>query len=74
MGAPASLTVVDTLPEIEYFRTTFDMNETLCLVVPDRAVLDEFWALQSAALDNYAADPTAVRWWTWTAPTTRSWT
>lgn len=60
VGAPASLTVVDTLPEIEYFRTTFDMNETLCLVVPDRAVLDEFWALQSAALDNYAADPTAV--------------
>ena len=60
VGAPASLTVVDTLPEIEYFRTTFDMNETLCLVVPDRAVLDEFWALQSAALDNYAANPTAV--------------
>ncbi len=60
VGVPASLTVVDTLPEIEYFRTTFDMNETLCLVVPDRAVLDEFWALQSAALDNYAANPTAV--------------
>ncbi len=60
VGAPASLTVVDTLPEIEYFHTTFDMNEPLCLVVPDRAVLDEFWALQSAALDNYAADPTAV--------------
>ncbi len=60
VGEPQSLTAVETLPEVEYFRTTFDMNEPLCLVVADRTVLDEFWALQRQALDNYAADPTAV--------------
>ena len=31
------------------------MFETLCLVVPDRAALMDLWALQSEALDNYAA-------------------
>lgn len=59
-GDPLTLHSVQTLPEVEYFRTTFDMNEPLCLVVPNRAVLEEFWALQSAVLDNYAAEPTAV--------------
>ena len=60
VGEPANLTAVETLPEVEYFRTTFDMSEPLCLVVADREVLDQFWALQSQALDNYAANRTAV--------------
>ena len=59
-GDPQSFTAVETLPEIEYFRTTFDMNEPLCLVVSDRTVLNQLWELQSQALDNYAADLTAV--------------
>lgn len=60
VGAPQSLTAVSALPEIEYFRTTFDMNEPLCLVVSDRTVLTRLWELQSQALDNYAADLTAA--------------
>ena len=60
VGEPLSLRPVDSLPEVEYFRTTFDMSEPLCLVVPDRETLNQFWALQSQALDNYAANLTAV--------------
>ena len=60
VGEPLSLRSVDTLPEVEYFRATFDMSEPLCLVVPDREALNQFWALQSQALDNYAANLTAV--------------
>ena len=60
VGDPQSLIAVETLPEIEYFRTTFDMNEPLCLVVSDRTVLAQLWALQRQALDNYAANRTAV--------------
>ncbi len=60
VGDPQSLMSVETLPEIEYFRTTFDMNEPLCLVVADRTVLDRLWELQNQALGNYAADLTAV--------------
>ncbi len=60
VGQPRSLTVVQALPAVEYFNTTFDMNEPLCVVVPDRAALDELWALQSAALENYAANLNAV--------------
>jgi len=60
VGEPLSLRPVDTLPEVEYFRTTFDMSEPLCLVVPDRETLNQFWGLQSQALDNYAANLTAV--------------
>ena len=56
IGAPKSLTVTDSLPVITHFDTTFDMSETLCLVLSDSAQVQEFWALQSAALDNYAAD------------------
>lgn len=55
-GAPKSLTVTDSLPVITHFDTTFDMSETLCLVLSDSNQVREFWALQSAALDNYAAD------------------
>ncbi len=55
-GAPKSLTVTGFLPVITHFDTTFDMSETLCLVLSDSAEVMEFWALQSAALDNYAAD------------------
>ena len=55
-GAPISLAVTDSLPPITHFDTTFDMSETLCLVLSDSGQLREFWALQSAALDNYAAD------------------
>ena len=55
-GAPKSLTVTGSLPVITHFDTTFDMSETLCLVLSDSAEVMEFWALQSAALDNYAAD------------------
>lgn len=60
VGDPQSLMAVATLPEIEYFRTTFDMSEPLCLVVADRTVLAQLWALQRQALDNYAANRTAV--------------
>ncbi len=60
VGDPQSLIAVQTLPEIEYFRTTFDMSEPLCLVVSDRTVLARLWALQRQALDNYAANRTAV--------------
>lgn len=56
IGAPKSLTVTDSLPVITHFDTTFDMSETLCLVLSDSVQVQEFWALQSAALDNYAAD------------------
>ena len=56
IGVPKSLTVTDSLPVITHFDTTFDMSETLCLVLPDSADVMEFWALQSEALDNYAAD------------------
>ena len=59
-GAPAKLTAVETLPEVEYFRTTFDMNEPLCLVVSDRTVLARLWELQHLALGEYAANLTAV--------------
>ena len=55
-GVPKSLTVTDSLPVITHFDTTFDMSETLCLVLPDSADIMEFWTLQSEALDNYAAD------------------
>ena len=55
VGAPASLTVVDTLPEIEYFRTTFG---------PSKAPR---WTTTPPT-------PPPSCWWTWTAPTTRSWT
>ena len=60
IGEPQTLTVADTLPSIEYFDTTFDMTETLCLVAPDKSTLDQFWALQAAALENYAAHLSAV--------------
>ena len=60
IGQPKSLAVVDTLPAVEYFSTTFDMFETLCLVVPDRAALLEFWSLQETALENYAAEMSTV--------------
>ncbi len=60
VGDPQSLHSAQALPEIEYFRTTFDMNEPLCLVVSDRTMLARLWALQSQALDNYAANRTAV--------------
>ena len=56
VGVPKSLAVTDFLPVITHFDTTFDMSETLCLVVSDPAEVMEFWILQSAALDNYAAD------------------
>ena len=56
VGAPKSLTVTASLPVITHFDTTFDMSETLCLVLSDSAEVMEFWALQSGALDNYAAD------------------
>ncbi|MCI9367121.1 MAG: ABC transporter permease, partial [Oscillospiraceae bacterium] len=49
-----------TLPAVEYFNTTFDMFETLCLVVPDRAALMDLWALQQAALEHSAAELAAV--------------
>ncbi len=55
-GAPKSLTVTGSLPVITHFDTTFDMSETLCLVLSDSTEIMEFWALQSGALDNYAAD------------------
>lgn len=55
-GAPKTLTVTGSLPVITHFNTTFDMSETLCLLLSDSAEVMEFWALQSAALDNYAAD------------------
>lgn len=55
-GAPKTLTVTGSLPVITHFNTTFDMSETLCLLLSDSAEIMEFWALQSAALDNYAAD------------------
>lgn len=56
VGAPKSLTVTGTLPVITHFDTTFDMSETLCLVLSDSTEVMEFWTLQRAALDNYAAD------------------
>ncbi len=59
-GQPKALTVADALPSIQYFDTTFDMTEPLCLVVPDKAALEQFWALQEAALENYAARLSAV--------------
>ena len=55
-GAPKSLTVTGSLPVITHFDTTFDMSETLCLVLSDSTEIMEFWALQRGALDNYAAD------------------
>ncbi len=60
VGEPQGLTVVQTLPAVEYFDTTFDMNETLCVVVPDHSTLESFWSLQQAALESYAADLAAV--------------
>ena len=60
IGQPQSLTVAETLPAVEYFNTTFDMFETLCLVVPDRAALMDLWALQQAALEHSAAELAAV--------------
>jgi len=55
-GEPKSLTVTASLPVITHFDTTFDMSESLCLVLSDSTQVREYWALQSAALDNYAAD------------------
>ncbi len=60
IGQPQSLTVAETLPAVEYFNTTFDMFETLCLVLPDRAALMDLWALQQAALEHSAAELAAV--------------
>ena len=56
VGAPKSLTVTGSLPVITHFDTTFDMSETLCLLLSDSTQVMELWALQSGALDNYAAD------------------
>lgn len=60
IGQPKVITVTDTLPAVEYFNITFDMFETLCVVVPDKAALMEFWALQETALENLAAELAAV--------------
>lgn len=57
MGEPMVLDVVEKLPSIDYFRTTFDAYETTCLILPDREALSRIYRLQIAAYgEDYGSD------------------
>ena len=45
-GQQETFSVVQTLPAVKHFTLTYDMNDPLCIVAADHAVLDRVWRLQ----------------------------
>ena len=55
-----TFSIVQTLPAVKHFTLTYDMNDPLCIVVADHAVLDRVWRLQYDALGEFAANLSTV--------------
>lgn len=54
-GGATSFSIVQELPAVSHFTITSDMETPYCLVISDKAALDQVWAFQHDALGEYAA-------------------